>query len=404
MVKLDNYNEFSGRHTETGTVRNALAYKGVTAPHTGESCSEALLLGISGGITFGYFTFEYEGYPPHIALLTRNTFDPLETLFERLAIPREMIHTTSSERAENNLCEALEGGQPAIVWVDMFSLPYNDLPYDEKNWRVVPVLVYGLKDGQAYLADRANVPIIVTVDELQIARGRIKKDKFRVMTLDAPDMTRLSSAVSKGIWQCISLYTDAPPKGKRDNFGLAALRYWANMLTNQRNKQSWARYFPPGDRLWMALAGNLAQPGVFTWIKRENGNSAERGMYADFLNEAAVILKKPGLNEAAELFRTSEVEWSKLTNLILPQDVPSFKETSELLARKQALFIEQGANALDEIRQINVRLKTIQQDVSASFPLSDNQVTAFFQQIAEQVSIIHDVEQDAVSCLQSVMA
>ncbi|MCA9912908.1 MAG: hypothetical protein KC496_06150, partial [Anaerolineae bacterium] len=74
MPQLPNYSEFAGRHWETGSVRNALAYQGFTAPHTNQPYSEALLMGVSGGAVFGYFFFHYEGYDPHVALLTRNTF------------------------------------------------------------------------------------------------------------------------------------------------------------------------------------------------------------------------------------------------------------------------------------------------------------------------------------------
>ncbi|MBN1449981.1 MAG: hypothetical protein JW963_03125 [Anaerolineales bacterium] len=49
------FGKFNGRHWETGSVHNALALQGVVAPHTGQPFSEALLLGVSGGITFGYF-------------------------------------------------------------------------------------------------------------------------------------------------------------------------------------------------------------------------------------------------------------------------------------------------------------------------------------------------------------
>jgi hypothetical protein len=404
MVKLNDYTEFSGRHPETGTVRNALAYRGVIAPHTGEPYSEALLLGVTGGIAVGYFTFEYAGYLPHIALLTRNTFDPLENLFERLALPRDVIHTTSAAKGEENLREVFSSGHPAIVWADLFSLSYNDLPYDERNWRVVPMLVYGLEDDCAYLADRANVPIVIPAAELQAARARIKKDKFRVMTLETPDAGRLSAAVSKGIWECISLYTDAPPQGKRDSFGLAALRYWAKMLTNERNKNSWIRYFAPGERLWMALAGNVAQPGIFSTIIGEDGNSAERGMYADFLNEAALILEKPDLNVAAELFRASETEWATLAQMALPQDIPVFKETADLLLRKQSLFLEQGANALDDIQQINTRLGILQDNAARDFPMNEDDVTDFFRRLAAQILVIHDCEQKAVEQLQAAMS
>lgn len=404
MVVLNGYNEFAGRHYETGTIRNALAYQGVKAPHTNEPISEALLLGISGGITVGYFTFEYEGYPPHIALLTRNTFDPMETIFERLAIPRDTMQTGSSEKGEENLREALEGGRPAIVWADMFTLPYNHLPHDERNWGMRPLLVYGYEDGSAYIADRASVPITISSEVLHQARGRVQKDRFRVMTLDAPDFSRLPSAVSKGIWQCIALFTDAPPKGKRDNFGLAALQHWSNMLTNTRNKQSWARYFPPGERLWMALAGNVVQPGVFSWINHGSGNSAERGMYADFLEEAAVILDKPGLREAADLFRQSETQWTALKDMVLPASYPLFQEAAELLTRKGRLFIEQGTNASEAVEEVNTRLKALRQEASADFPMTDADYTAFREGLAGQVQAVHDIERDAAACLQSVMA
>ncbi len=404
MAILANFNAFAGRHYETGTVHNALAYQGVKAPHTSKPLSEALLMGISGGVTFGYFTFEYAGYLPHIVLLTRNTFDPLDTLFERLAIPRDVAQTTHPDKAEQNLRDVLEGGRPAIVWADMFSLPHNNLSYDQRSWGMTPLLVYGYDDGKAYLADRANCGIVVDADVLQQARGRVAKEKFRVMTLDAPDMSRLPGAVSKGIWQCISLYTDAPPKGKRENFGLAALEHWAKMLTNTRNKHSWARYFPPGERLWMALAGNAVQPGAYSWIQQGAGNSAERGMYADFLDEAAVILNKPGLKEAAALFRQSEQAWHTLGDQILPATVPLLAEAADLLTRKRTVFIQQGADAMAAIKDINTRLTTMRKEAAKKFPLTDAEVTAFQEGLAQQLQTIITIERDAVNCLPAIMA
>ena len=52
-----NLGRFDGRHWETGSIHNALVLQGILAPHTGKPYSEALLLGVSGGIAFGYFTF-----------------------------------------------------------------------------------------------------------------------------------------------------------------------------------------------------------------------------------------------------------------------------------------------------------------------------------------------------------
>ncbi len=69
MPILKDYNAFGGRHYETGTIHNALAYQGVRAPHTDEPYSEALLMGVSGGVAFGYFTFHYAGLEPQLSAI-----------------------------------------------------------------------------------------------------------------------------------------------------------------------------------------------------------------------------------------------------------------------------------------------------------------------------------------------
>lgn len=405
MPVLPHYHQFGGCHWETGTIHNALAYHGVKAPHTGEPLSEALLLGISGGITVGYFHFAYEGYDPHLTLLTRNTFDPMGTILERLAIPREVLQTSNQETGTKNLIKTLESGHPAVVWADLFTLPYNDLSHDDQNWAMLPVLVYGYIDGKVYLADRSAKSIVVDADTFAKARARVKQDKFRIMVLDHPDMSRLSTAVQKGIWQCISLYTEAPPKGARDNFGFAALQKWADMLTNSRNKHSWVRLFPIGSALFNALAGDRYQPGLVGWIMTWGiSDGAERDAYAQFLDEAAQILNKPDLRDAANKFRQSADVWRKVAYAALPDDVPALKEARELKLQRSQLFREHGAEKLDEIQQINNRLDEIKASAAQNFPMSENEVTALRENLREHVLQILDIEKDAIEMLQAAVA
>lgn len=66
MPTLKNYQQFYGLHWETGFLTNIFAYQGITAPHTGKPISEALLMGVNGGLCAGYFAFDYEGYDPHL--------------------------------------------------------------------------------------------------------------------------------------------------------------------------------------------------------------------------------------------------------------------------------------------------------------------------------------------------
>ncbi len=404
MPMLNDYAEFDGRHWETGSVRNALAYQKVVAPHTKQPLSEALLLGISGGAAFGYFVFDYSATDPFVALLSRNTFDPLDTLLERLGIAQDRLHTANLDKAERNLIEVLEGGRPAIVWADVFSLPYNGLNSSDQMWTMSPIVVYGFHDGKAYIADRAAVPLTVSAHELARARGRIKKDKHRVLALSPPDFDKLKGAVESGIRQCIALYTEAPPKGGRDSFGFAAYQRLANMLTNTRNKQSWQRLLAPGRRMYAALAGFGFQPGAFGWARSFASNQVDdKALYADFLEEAATLLNRTPLEEAAEAFRASSAAWGQLSDRMLPDEVPLFGEARRLILDRRERFITEGTAAIEDVQAIDERLEQIFDQVAGEFPLSSEQVIEMREELAERVIGIAEMERQAISRLQAAM-
>jgi hypothetical protein len=90
--------------------------------------------------------------------------------------------------------------------------------------------------------------------------------------------------------------------------------------------------------------------------------------------------------------------------MLLPDEVPALKEARELITRKRAAFIEQGSAALPEIMDINVRLQAMQKAAVKDFPLNEAEAATLCETWAAQVLKIHDLEQEAVECLQSVMA
>ena len=400
MPTLNNYHHFAGRHWETGSVHNYFAYRNVNAPHTNQPYSEALLLGVSGGIVMGYFTFAYEGYDPHVALLTRNTFDPLNTMLSRLGVVQEIRQTTKPDKGIRNLVDTLEEGLPAITWADIWSLPYNALAYDEGMWGTFPIVIYGYEEetDQVWIADRAAVPLTVTTEQLMTARARIKKDKFRIVTLEMPDPEKLASAISAGIWDCIKLFTEKPPKGATKNFGLAAYQHWIAMLTKPKQRQSWQKEFPVGVKLYAGLTSAFDRMGA-VGVR----NDGERALYAEFLEEASMILQKPALREIAAQFRTSADAWRELGCALLPDSVASFKETRELTVRKNELFITQGGAALAEIQQINTRLVALRTEVIADFPLDAQGIQTLQETIAERLQRIHDLEAEAIHALREEM-
>ena len=400
MPELSNYDQFQGLHWETGSLRNALAFQGVAAPHTGQPYSEAMLLGISGGIVMGYFTFTYQGYDPQVQILTRNTFDPLQKIYERLEIQTNVHQTASPDKGVNNLMEVLAAGLPAIVYADMFSLPYNALPYDEGMWAMFPILVYGFNEGTdlVSIADRARVPLTVTGEELAAARGRTKKNKYRLLTLEPPNPKKLQSAVKAGIKNCIDLFTQPPPKGSKNNFGFLAYKKWADNLVKTKTRGSWQQEFLPGGKMYAALTSAFQNITIFG----KNGG-AERELFAQFLDEASVILANPVLNEIAQQFRFSANAWDDLSVALLPNEVPLFKETRELILDKHQLFLNKGNAAHQDIHQMKDRLDEIKNQVSEQFPLNNAESAELKTSVRDKVLEIHDIELKAIKDLQKAM-
>jgi hypothetical protein len=321
-----------------------------------------------------------------------------------LGIAQDLQQTNKAEIAEKNLQNALESGLYPILWADQFSLPYNCLPADKPMWGMMPILALKTDGASVMIADRSSKPFHLSMAELTQARGRVKDDKYRLVTLDAPQTTKLASAVHKGICQAISLFTEEPPRGGRDNFGFAAYEKLAGLLVNTRNKQSWERFFAPGIRMVHALAGSPVQPGAYHWVNTWGAaDGAERGLYADFLLEAAAILKKPSLKEAAETFRESHKLWLGFAEALLPDDVPLLAESKALIQKKHDLFIEEGETALPEIQQINSRLNEILSRSEKDFPLSNAQAAEFRANLRDLLLNISAVERRAVELLQNAI-
>ncbi|MBK9125652.1 MAG: hypothetical protein IPM16_21355 [Chloroflexi bacterium] len=401
MTKLEN---LPGRHHETGSVANALALAGVTAPHTGEPVSEALLLGLADGPAFGYFTFLYEGFPPQLVLLPRNTFDPMETLLDRLGSPREEYKTAKPETAADNLRTALDSG-PAIVWADVFSLPYNPHATSSQMWGMAPLVVSELTVGDVVIADRSARPLHVPLADLIHAMGRVKSNRYRTISIEPPNWERLKEGLRAGMRQSVALFFDTPPKGRKENFGAAAFAHWADMLENTRNKQSWARFFEPGTPMASALAGSGWMSGVFDYVRAHAaGDGFERGVAADLCDEAAGLLKLPGLKDAAAAFREAQSAWVALAEAALPDSVPAFKRLKALKLERRAIFTEQGSEGYAQLAALDADISALKAEISADFPLDAAAANELRAELRTHVQAVAALETDAFTAIRAALA
>jgi hypothetical protein len=403
MTTLPNYHQFDGLPFATGYLVNALAYQGYTAPHTGEPYSEALLMGINGGIAAGYFAFEYEGWDPHLHFLTRYPFnEELGAVYERLAIPFENRTTTNAQKAVANVIDALTAGKPAIVWADLITLAYGEeAPPPDAYWLNNPVLVYGidLKADTVQIADRSRKPYTVSTDTFARARARITKSRNRLMTIGAPDAARLPLAVETGIRACIDIFTGKPPVGAPSSWGFAAYDKWIGLLTTPKGKGAWSKMFAPGSRMWEGLTTTFKFIEVFY-----TGGSGARHIYADFLDEAVVILNKPALGEAAAHFREAAVLWRNFTDAVLPDDCAPFKQAKDLMRRDYDLFINGGAAETREERKvIEAQLAALKATASQDFPMSDAEAAAQRETMVAHLRSIAAAERAAFETLRGAL-
>ena len=401
MAVLTDYDQFLGRHWETGCVCNYYAYRGVKAPHTGEPYTEAMLMGISGGIVMGYFSFAYEGYDPQAARPDAQHLRPAQ-------YPAGAIGRGPEPGAYSRPGESLFAS-----WKNAWRMAFRRSPGwicsachitvspkrmgcggCSRSWCTAltrPPTGCGSPTGHGY-------PLYITLGELAAARGRVKNTKHRLLTLEPPKADKLPAAVRKGIWDCIKLFTEAPPKGSRNNFGLAAYRWWAELLTKPKARMSWEREFPAGAKMYSGLVWAFRDINTFG-----NDGHAERDVYADFLEEASLVLEKPSLREVAGHYRRSAQAWDALSLALLPDEVPLLGETRRLLLQRHRMFIDRGMSALEDIQQVDARLAALKGQAAADFPLDAAGVMEMRENISRHVLEIHDIEKEAVEALQAAM-
>ncbi len=399
MTVIENYNAFDGIHWETGSTHNFFKARGFVNPHTGQPYSEPFLLGVSGGIVFGYFSFAYEGWDPILALLSRNTFDPMDKMLSRLGVVQNIKQSTKAENGLKNLRNMLDDGTPAVAWIDIFNTSYVGSSDHDGIPGMSPVVVYGWADRQVHIADRATQGFVISEEEFVAAWGKVKKFKHRVATYEAPDESKLASAVTAGIWDTINLFTEKPPKGSKNSFGFAAYQHWIKLLTKPKTRLSWEKEFPRGVKLYAGLRDMFTRTSTFGQIQ----GGADRRPYAAFLRESADMLNKPALNQVADQFLRSADEWEKLTALGLADDVPLLAEARMLLAKKRDTLRAGGQNTGETITDLNRRLAEIRTACEADFPLNQDEVESLRAVLAAQVQVIHDVELEAVTALKDAI-
>lgn len=387
----------AGRQPESATLRNVLIQRDAC---TSDLCTEEILFGLGGGIGCAYFLFDmHGGHPVYIGyrIHAKEGDTPYFTLqmTEGWGATADVRHSSSPSAATKSLVKILNDGFTPIVWVEVTKLPYMFLSGHANAYH--QVVVYGMEGDDVLVGDLGDSVIRMSMEELTEARNSNYAPKFRTVVIsEATAKPQLRETLSDRIRVTCSQMLEGLGIA---NFGLTALNKWAQMLTNTKNKKGWPNCFPGGPPLHGAMST------VFEQIElRGYGGSAFRGLYADFLDQAAGVLKKSALKKVAEQFRESEASWRAISDAALPDSIPLLKETREALTRRSVLIRKPRTTAIDkELESLRDRLKQLRERSAKELSLSKADTLDLFGAISERVLETEKIERAAFTELSSIV-
>ncbi|MCA9895968.1 MAG: hypothetical protein KC615_23445, partial [Anaerolineae bacterium] len=96
--------QYKGIHPTTATLKNVLASAGVIDPISGESYTEAMQLGIGGGLGAGYILWEFERYESaKVVMGFRNrwnyTVEYMTNALTRIGVTPNITETSGVKKA-----------------------------------------------------------------------------------------------------------------------------------------------------------------------------------------------------------------------------------------------------------------------------------------------------------------
>jgi hypothetical protein len=386
-----------GRQPESASLRNVLIQRDAC---TSDLCTEEILFGLGGGIGCAYFLFDMDGgHPLYIGsrIHAKEGDTPYFTLqmTEGWGATADVRHSSSPSAATKSLVKILNDGLTPIVWVEATKLPYMFMSGKPNAYH--QVVVYGMEGDDVLVGDLGDSVIRMSMEELTEARDSNYAPRFRTVVIgEATAKPQLREALSDRIRVTCSQMLEGLGIA---NFGLTALNKWAQMLTNTKNKKGWPNCFPGGPPLHGAMST------VFQQIELGGyGGSAFRGMYADFLDQAAGVLKKSAFRKVAEQFRESEASWRAISDAALPDSIPLLKETREALTRRSVLIRKPRTTAIDEeLESLRDRLKQLRERSAKELSLSKADTLDLFGAISERVLETEKIERAAFTELSSIV-
>jgi hypothetical protein len=372
-----------GLHPDTAAVMKVLADLGV-------HLSEAMILGLGGGLGAGYILWQFAAHDTtYLTLGFRhrwNYLDWTDRALDRLGA-RYRVHTTAGVKgAAAELDAALAAGERAIVVPDRYLVGYWHLPAHLEAHGGHSVVAYAAVDDGVRIDDRNTRPLTVPADVLHRARARISSYRNRMVVVEhAERPEKLTDLVRDAVRECADHLG-----GTSASFALPAWHKWAKLMTDQRNPKGWPTVFADGSGLTTALltVWETVEPVGMT-----GGHLRE--LYATFLDEVAPLLGEQA-TQAAEAFRTAGQKWHAFAEAALPADVPEYARLRNLVAAV-AEGVALGDHGAAVRAEAAAELWQCRAELDRRPPVAPD-----LGVLAEHLRAVHTAEREAVELLRTL--
>ena len=304
-MRVPNYPHRKAIHCGSGTLAGALA-------HSGVALSEPMAFGLGAGLGFAL----HEGEPPQQA---SRFFVGRSPSFEQDLCDslRAQLVTESYDKpaaAWARCCELVAQGKPALVYTDLFELPYMGA---RNHWYGHLVAVIGHEGDDAIVSDNERPePMRVPISALLRALGGpapVPLDGISVLSLGEIDPAAPRRTREAVLLQAVRLTEEAAPKT-----GVPGLRALAEELPSWREQ-------PDADRCFR-LATQIIE-------HRGTGGGLFRRLYAQFLVEA-------GFTELARLCMRSAEAFSALAQGLTSESARACAEAEQALWTRALDLVE----------------------------------------------------------------
>jgi hypothetical protein len=378
---------------EANAVANLLRACEVRAVGTSNAnaeVSEACVFGLGGGLGAGFELKSLRtehGWSSGVIFHGRGStgFEFVLNVIQRLGIDA----TVTSGREIASL--------PALVEVHPCFLPHLALPpQNAAMWTDYALIVYAIDPsrGTAEIGDLGEGTFEIALADLERAREQAPGGARRMLTLARGTVGK--RALSDTLPDALCTCSEGLSKSVDTKHSFQAWHDLAAQMTDSTQRSGWARL--PGGKLYVVFSD------LYAGIEVLPGGGFHRPLFADFLDEASVLLGDKRLSGVAKTYRKLGDDWTVFADTALPTIYSQCVETKQLWRQRVNVFRRQGVDYLPKVKQHADRLRELARMAATDFTLSSAESTKLLAVLSQQLTSLSEQERAAADRLAGCLA